>query len=151
METVLGYVLVAVLYLAGSLAASDAGWVATAQFLKLEPGLGRSALIAAAEAFVGMGTGLLAVVVGLWLQPERVFTFVLAAAIGVAMGLYRQLKALGDETARQAGHFEATEDPRAARSETVGRLLLREVRFGGASRVIGVGAVLVAVLVEALR
>lgn len=144
------YVSLVLLYMAGSIAAVAAGWEATLALLRLRPGLGRSALIAAVEAFVGLGTGTLALLVALRWQPEHTVTFVASATAGVAVGLYRQLDALRDESVLQGAIHRATENAQAGRGEIIAELLMREVRFGGASRLIGVGAVLIAVVVEAL-
>ena len=143
MPSVLSYVVVAVLYLAGSVAASEAGWVATVKILSLKPGLGRAALVALAEAFVGLGTGLLGLMIAGWTEPDRAFTFVLAATVGVAVGVVRQLKSFRRRADIHRGEHEALGTQVSARNAVVSQALLREVTFGGASRVIGVAAVLV--------
>ena len=150
MPSALSYVLVAVVYLAGAYAAAESGWTATVQILKMPPGLFRAVGIAFAEAFIGVGTGALAVMLGVWLMPDRVLTLALAATVGVAVGVVRQLKAFR----RQAGGYQEIHDaeasPSSARGVLIATALLREVRFGVASRVIGVAAVLIGVIVEAL-
>ena len=148
MQTVLVYVLVAILYLAGSVAGREAGWEATLRLLRFRPGVGRAALIAVAEAFVGLGTGALALMVGIWLVPAHVFTLTLAATVGIAIGVYRQLDALRDEAVLHAAVHKATENQRAGRAALIGKALWREVAFGGASRVIGAVAVLIGVIAE---
>ena len=147
MPSVLSYVVVAVLYLAGSVAASEAGWVATVKILSLKPGLGRAVLVALAEAFVGLGTGLLGLMIAGWTEPDRAFTFVLAATVGVAVGVYRQLKSFRNRADFHRTVHDDLETPASARSAVISQALLREVTFGGASRIVGVAAVLVGLLV----
>lgn len=150
MPSALSYVLVAVVYLAGAYAATESGWVATVQILKQRPGFGRSILIAATEAFIGLGTGVLAVMLGAWLMPDRVLTLALAAVVGVTMGVFRQIRSFR----AQAKHHEAVQEneksPSSARSMIIANALLREVQYGAASRLLGATAVLIGVIVEAL-
>jgi len=150
MPSILSYVLVAVVYLAGAYAAAESGWVATVRLLKLQPGLGRAVSIAVAEAFIGLGTGALAVTLGAWLMPERVLTLALAAALGVTVGVVRQLKAFRNQAKGYQALDETEESSSSARSALIAGALLREVRYGAAARLVGVGAVLVGVVVEAL-
>ena len=147
MPSVLSYVVVAVLYLAGSVAAPEAGWVATVKILSLRPGLGRAVLVALAEAFVGLGTGLLGLMVAGWTEPERALTFVLAATIGVSVGVYRQLKSFRRRADVHRTVHEDVGTHESARSAVVSQALLREVTFGGASRVVGAAAVLAGLVV----
>ncbi|GAB5535782.1 MAG: hypothetical protein Rubg2KO_20310 [Rubricoccaceae bacterium] len=150
MPTALSYVLVAVVYLAGAYAAAESGWTATVRLLKMQPGLGRATLIAAAEAFVGLGTGVLAVMVGLWLLPDRIPTLALAAVVGVCVGVFRQVRAFRAQAKGYQAMDRAEGSPSSARGAFIATELLREVRFGVAARVLGVTAVLIGVIAETL-
>ncbi|MEO0556847.1 MAG: hypothetical protein AAF170_01555 [Bacteroidota bacterium] len=150
MPSALSYVLVAVVYLAGAFAATESGWTATVRLLKMQPSLWRATLIAAAEGFVGLGTGVLAVMIGVWFLPERILTLALAAVVGVTMGAVRQIKAFRTQAADYRARDEAEESPSSARGAFIADAFLREVRYGVAARVMGAVAVLIGVIVEAL-
>lgn len=147
--SVLTYILVAVVYLAGAYAAAESGWVATVRFLKMRPGLGRALAIAASEAFIGLGTGVLAVVLGAWLMPDRVLTLTVAAIVGVTMGAVRQLRAFRTQADGYREQDESVGNPASARSLLIAEALLREVQYGVAARLVGAVAVLIGVGVEA--
>lgn len=123
-------------YLAGLVAAPAAGWQATAFLLRFPPSLLRRLAIAGAEACVGMGTGVLAVVGAQAFAPERVATAVAAAALGVAVGVQQQIRILSAEVERNEGAERAT-------FEAVRRVVLG----AGAGRILGAVAVLVGILV----
>ena len=130
-------VLAVVMCLAGALAAPAAGWDATNRLLRLDPGRGRQILIAVAEAFVGLGTGALALALATWLVPEHTAGVVAAATAGVGIGIRRQIMALRRTRERITDPAELP----------VIDALRRVVGYGAASRLVGVVAVLVGILV----
>ena len=125
-------------FLAGALAAPAAGWDVTNRILRLDPGRGRQVLISVAEALVGLGTGALALVLATWLAPDHTAGLVAAATAGVGVGIRRQITAMRRTRDRVAG------SPDEAR---VVDALRRVVAFGAASRLVGVVAVLIGILV----
>lgn len=130
-------VLAVVACLAGALAAPAAGWDLTNRLLRLSPGLGRQVLISVAEAFVGMGTGALGLFLATWLAPEHTAGIVAAAVAGVGIGIRRQIMSLRRTRERLADPAEVP----------VMDALQRVVGFGAASRLVGVVAVLIGILV----
>jgi hypothetical protein len=130
--------LAVVAFLAGAFAAPAAGWDVTNRLLGLPPGLGRQILVALAEATVGVGTGLLALVLAAWLAPDHAAGVVAAATAGIGVGVRRQVMAMRRTRER------ASERPDEVR---VVDALRRVVLYGAASRLVGVCAVLVAILV----
>ncbi len=130
-------VLAVIACLAGALAAPAAGWDLTNRLLRLRPGLGRQVLISVAEAFVGMGTGALGFVLATWLAPEHTAGIVAAAVAGVGIGIRRQIMSLRRTRERLTDPAEVP----------VMDALRRVVGFGAASRLVGVVAVLIGILV----
>lgn len=129
--------LAVVAFLAGALAAPAAGWDLTNRILRLDPTRGRQILISVAEAVVGLGTGVLAVVLATWLAEAHTAGIAAAAVAGVGVGVRRQVTAL-----------RRTRDRLEDKTEV--RILdaLRSVvAYGAASRLVGVVAVLVGILV----
>ena len=130
--------LAVVAFLAGAFAAPAAGWDVTNRLLGLPPGLSRQVLIALAEATVGVGTGLLALVLAAWLAPDHAAGIVAAATAGVGVGVRRQVLAMRRTRERAAGRPDEVRVIDALRTV---------VLYGAASRLVGVVAVLVAILV----
>ncbi len=130
-------VLAVVACLAGALAAPAAGWDLTNRLLRLSPGLSRQVLISLAEAGVGLGTGALGLALATWLAPAHTAGIVAAAAAGVGIGVRRQVMSLRRTR-------ERVSDPAEAR---VVDALRRVVGYGAASRLVGVVAVLIGILV----
>ena len=138
MSAIVSAGLAVVAFLAGAIASPTTGWDVTNRLLVLEPGLGRQVLIACAEALVGLGTGLLALVLATWLAPEHTAGIVAAATAGVGVGIRRQIMAMRRTRVRVAS------DPVEAR---IMDALQSVVAYGAASRLVGVAAVLVGILV----
>ena len=130
--------LAVVAFLAGALAAPAAGWDLTNRLLALDPGAGRRVLVALAEAAVGLGTGGLALALATWLAPEHTAGIVAAATAGVGVGIRRQVTSMRRTRDRVAGN------PAEAR---VVDALRQVVVYGAASRLVGVVAVLIGILV----
>ena len=130
--------LAVVAFLAGAIAAPSAGWDLTTRILRLDPSRGRQILVSVAEAFVGLGTGALALVLATWLARDHTAGIVAAATAGVGVGIRRQVSAMRRTRDRLASSPEDVRIVDALRSVVV---------YGAASRLVGVGAVLIAVLV----
>ena len=130
--------LAVVAFLAGALAAPAAGWDLTNRLLALDPGAGRRVLIALAEAAVGLGTGGLALALATGRAPEHTAGIVAAATAGVGLGIRRQVTSMRRTRDRVAGN------PAEAR---VVDALRQVVVYGAASRLVGVVAVLIGILV----
>ncbi|HEX8385970.1 MAG TPA: hypothetical protein VF576_07285 [Rubricoccaceae bacterium] len=130
--------LAVVVFLAGALGAPAAGWDVTNRLLGLQPGRGRQVLIALAEAVVGVGTGGLAVVLVRWLAPDQTLAVVAAATAGVGVGIRRQVTAMRRTRERAADRPDEVAVIDALRTVVV---------YGAASRLVGVCAVLLALLV----
>ncbi len=129
--------LAVVMVLAGALAAPAAGWDLTNRILRLDPGRGRQILISLAEALVGLGTGGLALALATWLAEAHTAGIVAAATAGVGIGIRRQVMALRRTRDRVTDPAEAT----------VVDALRSVVAYGAASRLVGVVAVLIGILV----
>ncbi len=138
MSGLLSALVAVAVFLAGAVASPTTGWDITNRLLVLDPGLGRQVLIACAEALVGLGTGLLALVLATWLAPELTAAIVAAATAGVGVGIRRQIMAMRRTRTRVAG------DPVEAR---IMDALQSVVAYGAASRLVGVVAVLIGILV----
>ena len=131
-------VLAVVAFLAGAVAAPAAGWDLTNRILALDPGRGRQVLVALAEAAVGLGTGGLALALATWLAPDHTAGIVAAATAGVGVGIRRQIMAMRRTRDRVAGNPTDVRVVDALRSV---------VAYGAASRLVGVVAVLIGILV----
>ena len=131
-------VLAVVAFLAGALAAPAAGWDLTNRILTLDPGRGRQVLVALAEAVVGLGTGGLALALATQFAPAHTAGIVAAATAGVGVGIRRQITAMRRTRNRVAGNPAEVRVVDALRSV---------VAYGAASRLVGVVAVLIGILV----
>ncbi len=123
--------------LAGALAAPAAGWDLTNRILRLDPGRGRQVLISLAEALVGLGTGALALLLATRFAEAHTAGIVAAATAGIGIGVRRQVKALSRARDRVTNPAEAQ----------VVDALRSVVAYGAASRLVGVVAVLIGILV----
>lgn len=129
--------LAVVMVLAGALAAPAAGWDLTNRILRLDPGRGRQILISLAEALVGLGTGGLALALATRFAPAHTAGIVAAATAGVGIGIRRQVMALRRTRDRVTDPTEVQ----------VVDALRSVVAYGAASRLVGVVAVLIGILV----
>ena len=129
--------LAVVAFLAGALGAPAAGWDLTNRILRLDPNRGRQVLISVAEAVVGLGTGVLALALATRFAEAHTAGIVAAAVAGVGVGVRRQVSALRRTRDRIA-------DPHEIR---IVDALRSVVAYGAASRLVGVVAVLVGILV----
>ena len=134
----IGSALAVVVFLAGALAAPAAGWEATNRILRLDPSQGRQVLISLAEAVVGLGTGALALALATWLAEAHTAGIVAAATAGIGVGVRRQVTAMRRTRDRVASK------PAEAR---IVDALRSVVAYGAASRLVGVVAVLIGILV----
>lgn len=130
-------VLAVVMVLAGALAAPAAGWDLTNRILRLDPGRGRQILISLAEALVGLGTGGLALLLATRFAEAHTAGIVAAATAGIGIGVRRQVTALRRTRDRITDPAEVQ----------VVDALRSVVAYGAASRLVGVVAVLIGILV----